>query len=146
MTDGFLYYGPDGNQTKRFSVKDGLGIRYLQKAGISISIISGGKGEVITKRAEDLDITNVYYLVKDKKEKVKYLQRKFSFKKDQTLYLGDDLNDLTVREEVSLLISPNDASRGLKKHCNAILSNNGGNNAIRELAERLLKKTSLLKE
>ncbi len=145
MTDGFLYYGPDGKQTKRFCVKDGLGIRYLQKAGIMISIISGGAGEVIKKRAEDLDIKSVYYLVKDKKEKVQYLQKKFNFKKDETLYLGDDLNDLTVREEVGLLIAPNDASRGLKKYCNAILKSNGGNNAIRELAERLLKKTSLLK-
>ena len=146
MTDGFLYYSPDGNQTKRFSVKDGLGIRYLQKAGLHISIISGGKGEVIKKRAEDLNITHVYYSVKDKKEKVKYVQRILNIKKEQTLYLGDDLNDLTVRDIVILLIAPQDASKGLKKHCDAILRSKGGNNAIRELAERLLKNTPLLKE
>ena len=49
LTDGYLYYDYQGNQIKRFSVKDGLGIRYLQKAGLNICIVSGGKEDVIKK-------------------------------------------------------------------------------------------------
>ena len=59
LTDGYLYYDFQGNQLKRFSVKDGLGIRYLQKAGLNLCIVSGGKEDVIKKRAEDLLISKI---------------------------------------------------------------------------------------
>ena len=145
LTDGYLFYDYQGNQIKRFSVKDGLGIRYLQKAGFSICILSGGKEDVIKNRAKDLNIKHIYCDVKNKKEKVEILREKFKVKKDNILYVGDDLNDLTVRKVVGLLIAPNDASKNLKKFCNAILKNNGGYGAVRELAERLLRGTKLLR-
>ena len=145
LTDGYLFYDYQGNQIKRFSVKDGLGIRYLQKSGLNICIVSGGKEDVIKNRAKDLNIKHIYCGVKNKKEKVEILQEKFRVKKENILYVGDDLNDLTVRKVVGLLIAPNDASKNLKKFCNAILKNNGGHGAVRELAERLLRGTKLLK-
>ena len=145
LTDGYLFYDYQGNQIKRFSVKDGLGIRYLQKAGLNICIVSGGKEDVIKNRAKDLNIKHIYCGVKNKKEKVEILREKFKVKKENILYVGDDLNDLTVRKVVGLLIAPNDASKNLKKFCNAILKNNGGYGAVRELAERLLRGTKLLK-
>ena len=145
LTDGYLYYDYKGNQIKRFSVKDGLGIRYLQKAGLNICIVSGGKEDVIKKRSEDLNIKYIFCCVKNKKEKVEFLQDEFKVKKDNILYLGDDLNDLTVRKSVGLLIAPNNASKNFKKYCDAILKNNGGFGAVRELAERLLRGTKLLR-
>ena len=145
LTDGYLYYDYQGNQIKRFSVKDGLGIRYLQKAGLNICIVSGGKEDVIKNRAKDLNIQHIYCEVKNKKEKVEFLRDEFKVKKDNILYLGDDLNDLTVRKSVGLLIAPNNASKNFKKYCNAILKNNGGFGAVRELAERLLRGTKLLR-
>ena len=141
LTDGYLYYDYQGNQIKRFSVKDGLGIRYLQKAGLNICIVSGGKEDVIKKRSEEL---NIYCCVKNKKEKVEILQDQFKLNKDNILYVGDDLNDLTVRKSVGILIAPNNASKYFKKNCDAILKNNGGYGAVRELAERLLRGTKLL--
>ena len=145
LTDGYLYYDYQGNQIKRFSVKDGLGIRYLQKAGLNICIVSGGKEDVIKNRAKDLNIQHIYCEVKNKKEKVEFLRDEFKVKKDNILYLGDDLNDLIVRKSVGLLIAPNNASKNFKKYCNAILKNNGGFGAVRELAERLLRGTKLLR-
>ena len=145
LTDGYLYYDHQGNQIKRFSVKDGLGIRYLQKAGLNICIVSGGKEDVIKNRAEDLNIQHIYCGVKNKKEKVEFLRDEFKVKKDNILYLGDDLNDLTVRKTVGLLIAPNNASKNFKKYCDAILKNNGGFGAVRELSERLLRGTKLLR-
>ena len=145
FTDGYLYYDHQGNQIKRFSVKDGLGIRYLQKAGLNLCIVSGGKEDVIKKRAEDLNIKYIYCCVKNKKEKVEILQDQFKVNKDNILFVGDDLNDLTVRKSVGILIAPNNASKNFKKNCDAILKNNGGYGAVRELAERLLRGTKLLK-
>ena len=145
LTDGYLIYDYKGNQLKRFCVKDGLGIRYLQKAGINICIVTGGEENVIKNRAKDLDITHIFCGVRNKKEKVEILTREFDLKKENILYVGDDLNDLTVRKSVGLLIAPNDASKNIKKFCDAILKNNGGYGAVRELAERLLRGTKLLK-
>ena len=145
LTDGYLYYDYQGNQIKRFSVKDGLGIRYLQKAGLNLCIVSGGKEDVIKKRAEDLNIKYIYCCVKNKKEKVQILKEEFEIQKENILYVGDDLNDLTVRNSVGLLIATNDASKNLKKYCDAILKNRGGYGAVRELSERLLKGTKLLR-
>ena len=145
LTDGYLFYDYQGNQIKRFCVKDGLGIRYLQKAGLNICIVSGGKADVIKNRAKDLNIKHIYCGVKNKKEKVETLREEFEVNKENILYVGDDLNDLTVRKVVGLLIAPNDASKNLKKFCNAILKNNGGYGAVRELSERLLRGTKLLR-
>ncbi len=145
LTDGHLYYDYKGYQIKRFSVKDGLGIRYLQQAGLKICIVSGGKEDVIKKRAEDLNIKYIYCCIKNKKEKVEILQELFEVKKENILYVGDDLNDLTVRKSVGILIAPNNASKNFKKNCDAILKNNGGYGAVRELAERLLRGTELLR-
>jgi len=145
LTDGHLYYDYQGYQIKRFSVKDGLGIRYLQQAGLKICIVSGGKEDVIKKRAEDLNIKHIYCCIKNKKEKVEILQDLFEVNKENILYVGDDLNDLTVRKSVGLLIAPNDSSKKLKKYCDGILKNNGGYGAVRELAERLLRGTKLLR-
>ena len=145
ITDGYLFYDFQGNQMKRFSVKDGLGIRYLQKAGLNICIVSGGKEDVIKKRSEDLNIKNIYCCVKNKKEKVENLQDEFEVNKENILFVGDDLNDLSVRKSVGILIAPNDASKNLKRYCDAILKNKGGYGAVRELAERLLRGTNLLR-
>ena len=73
------------------------------------------------------------------------MTKEFDLKKENILYVGDDLNDLTVRKSVGLLVAPNDASKNIKKFCDAILKNNGGYGAVRELAERLLRGTKLLK-
>ena len=145
LTDGYLFYDYQGNQIKRFCVRDGLGIRYLQKAGFKICIVSGGKEDVIKSRAKDLNIKHIYCGIKNKKEKVEILREEFNVMKENILYLGDDLNDLVVRKVVGLLIAPNDASKNFKKFCNAILKNNGGNGAVRELSERLLRGTKFLK-
>ena len=66
MTNGYIYYEKNDNQIKSFSVKDGLGIRFLQKANIEIAIVTGGKGDVIEKRAKDLNIGYVKSKVKNK--------------------------------------------------------------------------------
>ena len=145
LTDGFLIFNYEGKLSKRFCVKDGLGIRYLQKAGLNICIVSGGREDVIKNRAKDLNIQHIYCGVKNKKEKVEFLRDEFKVKKDNILYLGDDLNDLTERKTVGLLIAPNNASKNFKKYCDAILKNNGGFGAVRELAERLLRGTKLLR-
>ena len=146
MTDGYIYYEQNGNQIKRFSVKDGLGIRFLQKANIQIAIVTGGKGKVIKNRAKDLNIKYVKWNIKNKRKEVHNLKKLLNIDKTKVAYLGDDLNDLTVKKEVALLVGTNDSSKDFKKNCDAVLLNNGGENAIRELAERILVNSKFRKK
>ena len=146
MTDGKLYYDSDGNQIKSFSVKDGLGLRLLQNFGIEIAIISGGKSPVIEKRALDLNIKNIFTNIKNKKKCLMQLQKDLLVKTEETIYVGDDINDLSVRDIVALLISTKDGSNDFKKKCDAVLISKGGDNAVREICERILRKNQVFKK
>ena len=141
MTDGYLYINDKGEQIKRFNVKDGLGIKILQLHRFEIAVISGGKGDVAKQRLKDLNIKYYFFKVKNKKECLKEIQGELKLGKDKTLYVGDDLNDLPVKNEVSLLVGTNDANYEFKKKCDLVLRSKGGNNAIREVTERLVEKT-----
>ena len=138
LTDGSLWTDEQGFVIKRFDVRDGLGIRMLQQAGIEVAILSGGKSGATEQRACYLGIKNCFTSVKNKHKALLDLQNKLSFGKEDTAYIGDDLNDLVVRPLVSLLISPADGAKVLKKKCDWILQQNGGDGVIRFVAEAIL--------
>jgi len=139
LTDGSIWVDSSGYQIKKFNVKDGLGIKLLQAAGIKIVFMSGGKGGSTEQRAKDLSVDYCLVGIKNKLKALKDLQEKIGFNFSETLYLGDDLNDLPVKKYVSIFISPRNASNLVKKNSNAVLFNNGGEGAVRELSERILK-------
>ena len=142
LTDGGLWYGPDGELTKRFDVRDGLGIRLLQNAGVEVVFLSGGKGGSSEARAKDLGIQHCIVGAKDKLLALNSFSQGRSIPSNRMLFLGDDLNDLAIKSCVHLLIATSDASAPLKKNSDAILSSSGGHGAVRELAEKLLKVKS----
>ena len=74
------------------------------------------------------------------------LQKILNISKEKTLYLGDDLNDLTVKDSVKLLVATNDASISYKQKCELILSCDGGKNAVREISERIVKESEQFKD
>ena len=90
-------------------------------------------------RAGQLDIQHCLVGIKDKSSALAALQEHLGITAKQTIYLGDDLNDLTVRSQVNLLISPRDGCRSLLQQADAVLNRRGGHGAARELAERILK-------
>ncbi len=139
LTDGGLFLSSTGELIKKFNVKDGLGIKLLQQNNIEVAFLSGGVGGSSEIRAKQLNIKYCFVNVKDKNEAIKKLQEKIGFTKSQTAYVGDDINDLVVKKNVSLLIAPNDSCEIILKKANIILQNKAGNGAIRELSDRLLK-------
>lgn len=139
MTNGDLLYSEKGDIVKAFNVRDGLGIKLLKDFGIEIVLISGGSKGSTESRANDLSIRYCYTAVKDKIKIIEDLKNTLGFTKSQTIFLGDDINDLVVKKKVGLLITTKDASNLLKKQSNAILNASGGKGAVRELAERILK-------
>ena len=139
LTDGGLWFDADGQLIKRFDVRDGLGIRLLQQAGVQIAFLSGGRGGATEVRARQLGIEHCLVGIKDKPAALQTLQQQLQVTVSQTVFVGDDLNDLAVRPVVGLLFAPADASRPVLRGADMVLSRCGGHGAVRELAERILQ-------
>ena len=139
LTDGGLWFDPNGQLQKRFDVRDGLGIRLLQQAGLQLAFLSGGTSGATEVRARQLGIQHCLVGIKDKPAALVSLQHQLGVTRATTAFLGDDLNDLAVRQQVGLLLAPADACRPLRRQADAVLRSRGGHGAVRELAERILE-------
>ena len=144
LTNGKINYSSDGKQSKEFDVKDGLGIKMMQKTGIEVCLISGGEAGATKFRAEKLLIKNFMFDVKDKLSAIVILQKELNKSKKETLFLGDDINDQVVKPEVNLLVSTKDGVQSLRRKSDLVLNSKGGCGAVRELADKLLSSKNLL--
>ena len=139
LTDGGLWFDSAGNLQKRFDVRDGLGIRLLQQAGLRLAFLSGGQGGATEVRAKQLDVEHCLVGIKDKPSALKQLQRELNIDREFTAFIGDDLNDLAVRDQIALLITPADACQVVRRQADWVLNRRGGHGAVREAAEALLQ-------
>ncbi|MFM7731897.1 MAG: KdsC family phosphatase [Cyanobium sp.] len=146
LTDGGLWYGPQGELIKRFDVRDGLGIRLLQRAGIEVALLSGGRGGATEVRARHLGIRHCLVGATDKPRALATLQAQLGVALEATAFVGDDFNDLAVRPQVGLLVATADAAIPLRRQADLVLLRAGGHGAVRELAERLLRPTPLWRD
>ena len=144
LTDGKLSYCEDGSDFKNFNVKDGLGIKLLQKEKIKVVFISGNNTLSTIRRAKDLSIDKCFVGISNKLEIIREVQKEFNVKKDCTLFCGDDLNDLVLIDEVNIFVCPLDASSNIKSYSNIVLKKKGGYGAVRELCEMILKEKIFL--
>lgn len=140
MTDNSLYFDENGVEIKRFNGKDGQGIELLHKAGIIPAIISKRNNGTITHRADVLGIMELHIGVKiSKKEILDEIVEKYGFGYDEISFMGDDLPDICVLESVGLACCPADAVDEVKSASDFISSRRGGEGAVRELCEFVLK-------
>ena len=138
LTDGGLWFSADGQLQKRFDVRDGLGIKLLQQAGLTLAFLSGGHGGATEVRAKQLGIDHCLVRIKDKPRALSQLQNKLGIGQQHTGFIGDDLNDLALRKQINLLITPADACTAVRRQADWVLSRNGGHGAVREAAEAIL--------
>ena len=139
LTDGGLWFSADGQLQKRFDVRDGLGIKLLQQAGLTLCFLSGGHGGATEVRAKQLGISYCLVGIKDKPRALAQLQNDLRIGQQHTAFIGDDLNDLAVRKQTNLLITPADACSAVRRQADWVLSSKGGQGAVREAAEAILK-------
>jgi YrbI family 3-deoxy-D-manno-octulosonate 8-phosphate phosphatase len=142
LTDAGMYYGPQGEALKKFNTRDGMGIRLLRDAGIGIALITGENSEAVLRRAEKLQITDVFIGVDDKLPVLEaYLEREgLSF--GDIAYMGDDVNDLPCLEKAGLPCAPADAMPPILAVAALVTRRKGGEGAVRELADRILDSRS----
>src|SRR5512139_190851 len=100
LTDGGILLHPDGEESKAFNVRDGLGIRLLQRAGIEVGFISGRSSRVVMRRAEDLEIGLVVQGTLSKLPAYEKILAKRGLTDRELAYVGDDIVDLPILKRV----------------------------------------------
>lgn len=143
LTDGGLYYSNDGVEAKKFYVKDGIGILLAQKVGKKCMILTGKESELVRNRARDLHIEYVFQGIQDKKQSLVSFMKKEQIAKEEILYIGDDLNDLSAMRIVGKTGCPADAAEEVKQISDYISIYNGGQGAVRDILITLLKSEGL---
>lgn len=140
LTDGGIYRGNNGEELKRFNVKDGYAIVNAQKLGIEFGIITGRKSELVEIRSNELKIKYLYQGISEKTVILKEIMQKTGLKKEEIAYMGDDLNDILIMKQSGLTGAPKDATDEVIQIADFVSEKNGGSGAVREFVEYILKK------
>ncbi len=139
LTDGGVYYSNNGEEMKRFSLRDGMGTERLRKlVKVDTGIVTGESSIITRRRATKLEIIEIYTNIKDKVKCVKEICEKHNLDLSEIAYIGDDTNDLGIMKLVGLSACPNDAISFVKDVANYITEAKGGNGAYREFAELII--------
>jgi len=139
MTDGRIIINDDGRETKNFDVRDGHGIKLVQRYGIEVVLLTGRQSEVVKHRANELGIKEVHQKIFNKKEVFVEILQKNNLNADQAAFIGDDIIDIPVLKEAGFSATVADAIDIVKKTVDYVTKNKGGRGAVREVCEMLLQ-------
>ncbi|TAN42168.1 MAG: HAD-IIIA family hydrolase [Nitrospirae bacterium] len=138
LTDGSIILDNKGNEIKAFNVRDGHGIKLLQRHGVIVAVITGRESKVVEVRAKELGINEVYQKYHRKAEALEALLRKTGFSAKETACVGDDIVDIPIFRRIALPIAVADAVEEAKSAALLITKNPGGKGAVREVCELIL--------
>lgn len=139
LTDGKLILGENGNEYKSFHVRDGHGLVMLLESGCKIAVITARSSKIVAERMESLGIEYVYQGEKDKGARLMKLIAELGLEREQVAYVGDDVIDLPAMIKVGLPIAVADARPEVKQHADWITEDRGGQGAVREVCELIMK-------
>ncbi len=146
LTDGTIAIDDDGKEQKFFNVKDGHGIKLLQRAGIEVGIISGRFSQATFHRARELSINLVFIGVKNKLEAFEEVLKETGLEPSEIGYIGDDVVDIPVMRRVGFPVAVGDGVEEVKREAVYVTRLPGGKGAVREVAEIILKSKGLWEE
>ena len=147
MTDGTVgYRGAEEPESKAFNIKDGLGIKLLQRGGIEVAIITGRSSEAVERRATELGIST---LIQGREDKGTALAEMLKLRQQtaaSVAYMGDDLPDLGAMRLAGLATCPSDAADLIKNNADWIAPLPGGHGAVRALCDFILQARGQLQD
>jgi len=146
MTDGKIIYTSSGDELKSFNAKDGFAIVQWLSLGKKVAIITGRNSTIVDRRAKELGIEYCYQGVKDKLATLTSLCNLLQVSFKSVAAIGDDLNDTKLLKAVGISFAPADATHHVTELVDIVLSKNGGDGAVREMVEMLIKQEGLQKE
>jgi YrbI family 3-deoxy-D-manno-octulosonate 8-phosphate phosphatase len=138
LTDGSLFYSAEGEIIKRFNVRDGLGVRLLQQIGVQVAVVSGRSSAALARRMADLGIDQFRTSVSDKGQACREILSELSIGADRAIFVGDDVIDIAGFQACGLSAAVADAPDYVRSAATLILSSNGGEGALRELADAIV--------
>jgi len=139
LTDGRLYFGPDGEALKVFDVRDGHGVRLLREAGLAVALLSSRSSPIVARRAGELDIAPVLQGERDKLAGLDRVLASTGVAAADCAYMGDDWPDLPVMAKVGFAAAVADAAPEVRRAAHWIAPADGGRGAVRALAEYVLR-------
>lgn len=138
LTDGKIYMGENGEMMKAFDVKDGLGIKLLMAQNIIPAIITGRCSLIVENRCREIGIKEIHQGVKNKDTVLHVLMNKYQLRKEETAYIGDDINDLSAIKEAGITFAPADCARQILPFIDVHLSKKAGDCPVREAIDLIL--------
>jgi 3-deoxy-D-manno-octulosonate 8-phosphate phosphatase (KDO 8-P phosphatase) len=145
LTDAGVYYSQNGEELKRFNVRDGMGVERLRNVGIATAFLTRERSASVAARAEKLRLPYVYLGVEDKAKHLEVILQDTGLTVGEVAYIGDDTNDLGILESIGkfgLTAAPADAIPAIKHVATLRCAAKGGQGAFREFAEWILQHRS----
>jgi 3-deoxy-D-manno-octulosonate 8-phosphate phosphatase (KDO 8-P phosphatase) len=146
LTKGEVYLDNTDLELKAFNIKDGLGIKLLQRSGIEIAIITGRKSAIVKRRMQELGITLVYQGQQDKIAAYEELLERLSLNTTEVAFVGDDLPDLPLMNRSAIGIAVADAHQFVRQKADWITEHKGGDGAVRDIADMILQSKGMLED
>ena len=138
LTDGRLYFGTRGEALKAFHVRDGVGLKQLQRAGLEIAVISGRRSPMVAARCRELGVRHVLQGVGDKLAALRRLCARLKLTPAACACVGDDLPDVPLMRAAALSFAVADAHRVARRAADVVTRLPGGRGAVREVCDHLL--------
>ena len=139
LTNGDVLVTTNGEILRNMNTKDGFALKTAINSGLNVCIISGGNNLGVEKRLKDLGIENIILGTLDKLKDLNKLITKLKIKKENVMYMGDDIPDLNAMMSVGLACCPNDAVNEVRKIADYVSHLKGGDGAVRDIIEQILK-------
>lgn len=146
LTDGRLYYGPEGEELKVFHARDGAGLKQLAAAGITVAVISGRRSRMTRRRCRELGVRHVLQGVSDKGAALRRLCARLELAPSASACIGDDTPDVPLMREAGLAFAVADAHPDARGAAHIVTTLSGGRGAVREVCDYLLAARRLRPE
>jgi len=138
LTDGGVWWGPNGEEWKRFCFADIMGVSNACKAGLILTLISGENSPLVDRFAEKFQITDITKGCRDKAAALRAFSERQQLPLAVICFMGDDINDIAAQQIAGLSAAPANAHPTVLANATFIAKNNGGNGAVRELIDAIL--------
>jgi len=138
LTDGGVWWGPEGAEWKRFSFADIMGVSLARKAGLLVTLISGEDSPQVDRFAAKMNLPDVTKGCKDKATALRGFAARHGLALEEICFMGDDVNDLAAMELAGLSAAPASANEAARRKADLVTAAAGGNGAVRELVDGIL--------
>lgn len=138
LSDGFVSLTNTGDEIKSFDIRDGLGMKLVQQAGLKVIIITGRQSNIVQKRMSDLGVDLVFQGREDKGVALKEACAQLGLAPEECLYMGDDWPDLSAFALAGMTVTVPNGHVEVRRRANLVTQAMGGRGAVREVCDMLL--------